>query len=245
VNQRQKEEYLREYGILKAQGKPFFPYAVFKDGAMACVVMAVIITLAILFGAELGPKVNPTTTTYVPRPDWYFFFLFELLRLIKPPSLVGLATVGIPTIGMILLFLLPFYDRGPERRPERRPIAMFTLVFVAGAMAFLTYEGATIGTPTALVVAVPSAVAGQGTAAVNKFEAGRLAVAQSGCLSCHDISGYGNNGPGPVLTNIGGRVPADAIARTLANPTAPMPSYRSLPPQKFESIVYFLSQLTK
>jgi len=243
VNQREKEEYLREYAILKAKGKPFFPYAVAKDGGMACVVMLIIILLSVLFGAELGPKVNPTTTTYVPRPDWYFFFLFELLRAIKPPSLVGLATVGIPTVGMILLFLLPFYDRSPERRPERRPIAMFTLVFVAGAMAFLTYEGATIGTPTALTIAVPAAVSAQGPAAVSKFEAGRLAVAQSGCESCHDIAGNGNSGPGPELTDIGSRVPAQAISRTLSNPTAPMPSFKNLPSEKFESIVYFLSQL--
>ncbi|MDE3070029.1 MAG: c-type cytochrome, partial [Acidobacteriota bacterium] len=178
-------------------------------------------------------------------PDWYFFFLFELLRLIKPPSLVGLATVGIPTLGMILLFLLPFYDRGPERRPERRPIAMATLLFVIGTMAFLTYSGATIGTPTGLEIALPSSVAAQGAAAVNKFEAGRLAVAQSGCEACHDIAGNGNSGPGPELTDIGARVPAQAIARTLDNPTAPMPSFRNLPTHKFEAIVYFLSQLKK
>ena len=54
-----------------------------------CVVMAVIITMSLVLGAELGSKANPTTTTYVPRPEWYFFFLFELLRVIKPPSLVG------------------------------------------------------------------------------------------------------------------------------------------------------------
>ncbi len=196
-----------------------------------------------MLGVEQGSKVNPTTTTYVPRPDWYFFFLFELLRVIKPPSLVGLATIGIPTLGMILLFLLPFYDRGPERRPERRPIAIATFIFVAGAMALLTYDGATVGTPTALNLTVPPAVVQQGTAAVNKFEEGRLAVAQSGCEDCHDIAGNGNAGPGPELTHVGSRVPAHAIARTLANPTAPMPSFKSLPPRKFEAIEYFLSQL--
>ena len=141
MNQREKEEYLREYAILKAQGKPFFPYAVAKDAAMACVVMAVIITMSLVLGAELGSKANPTTTTYVPRPEWYFFFLFEVLRVIKPPSLVPLATIGVPTLGMILLFLLPFYDRRPERRPERRPIATLTGIAVIGAMAFLTYSG--------------------------------------------------------------------------------------------------------
>lgn len=243
MNQRQKEEYLREYSVLKSEGKPFFPYAVGKDAAMACVVMAIIFTLSILFGAELGPKVNPTSTTYVPRPDWYFFFLFELLRITKPPSLTGLATIGIPTLGMILLFLLPFFDRSPERRPERRPIAMFTMVFVIGAMAFLTYDGATIGTPTALEIKTPKAVIEQGAAAVAKFEAGRLGVAQSGCEACHDIAGNGNPGPGPELTHIGARVPQEAIARTLDNPIAPMPSFRHLPNAKFEAIIYFLSQL--
>jgi quinol---cytochrome c reductase cytochrome c subunit, bacillus type len=243
MNQRQKEEYLREYSLLKGAGKPFFPYAVAKDSVMACVVMLVIITLSIVLGVSQGSKVNPTTTTYVPRPDWYFFFLFELLRVIKPPSLVGLATVGIPTIGMILLFLLPFYDRGPERRPERRPIALATFIFVAAAMALLTYEGATVGSPTALNIAVPAAVVQQGPAALTKFERGRLSVASAGCEDCHDIAGNGNNGPGPELTHIGSRVPPQGIARTLANPTAPMPSFKSLPPEKFEAIVYFLSQL--
>ena len=112
MNKQQKEQYLRDYGTLKAQGKPFFPYAVAKDSAMAVVVMIVIITMSILLGAELGPKADPTSTTYTPRPEWYFFFLFELLRVIKPPALVPLATIGVPTICLILLFLLPFYDRG-------------------------------------------------------------------------------------------------------------------------------------
>ena len=95
MNNREKEEYLRDYSVMKAQGKPFFPYAVAKDAAMACIVMAVIIAMAIVFGAELGPKADPTTTTYVPRPDWYFFFLFELLRVVKPAELTPLATIGI------------------------------------------------------------------------------------------------------------------------------------------------------
>jgi menaquinol-cytochrome c reductase cytochrome b/c subunit len=243
VNREQKEEYLRDYGILKAQGKPFFPYAVAKDGAMACVVMAVIITLSLVLGAELGSKANPTTTTYVPRPEWYFFFLFEVLRVIKPPSLVPLATIGVPTICMILLFLLPFYDRGPERRPERRPIATLAGIATIAAMAFLTYEGANAGSPTVIEMATPKHVQEAGGAVLAEYEAGKKVVAQSGCLACHKIGENGNSGPGPDLTHIGGRLPRQAIARTLVNPTAPMPSFKNLPPQKFNSIVNFLSQL--
>jgi menaquinol-cytochrome c reductase cytochrome b/c subunit len=243
VNKQEKELYLREYAILKAQGKPFFPYAVAKDGAMACVVMAVIITLSLVLGAELGSKANPTTTTYVPRPEWYFFFLFEVLRIIHPPSLTPLATIGVPTIGMILLFLLPFYDRGPERRPERRPIATITGIVVIGAIAFLTYEGAQAGSPTVIELPTPARIQKAGGTTLAEFEAGKKAVAQSGCLACHKIGDNGNAGPGPNLTHIASRLYRQAIARTLVDPTAPMPSFKNLPPQKFQAIVGFLSQL--
>jgi menaquinol-cytochrome c reductase cytochrome b/c subunit len=243
MNQREKEEYLREYGLLKAQGKPFFPYAVAKDSIMACVVMAVIITMSLVLGAELGSKANPTTTTYVPRPEWYFFFLFELLRIIRTPSLVPLATIGVPTLCMILLFLLPFYDRGPERRPERRPIATITGIAVICAMAYLTYSGATAGAPTSIEMATPAAVKQAGGTLLAQYEEGRKVVAQSGCLACHKLGDNGNSGPGPSLTNIADRIPRQAIARTLVNPTAPMPSFKNLPAKKFEAIVNFLSQL--
>src|SRR5215208_4135039 len=141
MDAREKEQYLREYSILKNKGKPFFPYAIAKDGAMACVTLAVIIALSIVLGAELGPKADPTTTTYTPRPEWYFFFLFELLRVVKPPELVFLATIGIPTICLVLLLILPFIDRNPERNTLRRPIATTAGIATIAAMAYLTIRG--------------------------------------------------------------------------------------------------------
>src|SRR6187455_3579267 len=110
---------------------------------MAVIVLFVIITMAIVLGAEQGPKADPTSTTYVPRPEWYFFFLFELLRVIKPPELVPIATIGIPTICLVLLLLLPFYDRGPERHPLRRPIATTAGIATIAAMVYLSVLGAT------------------------------------------------------------------------------------------------------
>jgi ubiquinol-cytochrome c reductase cytochrome b subunit/menaquinol-cytochrome c reductase cytochrome b/c subunit len=243
MNQLEKEAYLREYSVLKSQGKPFFPYAIAKDSWMAVVVMASIITLSIVLGAELGPKVDPTTTTYVPRPEWYFYFLFEVLRVIKPPALVPLAAIGVPTLCMILLFLLPFYDRSPERRPERRPIAMAAAIFTIAAMAFLTYEGAIAGSPNQIDMATPPSVMANGPDAVRAFEAGKQVVAQSGCLACHKIGENGNTGPGPDLSQIGGRLPRQAIARTLVNPTAPMPPFTKLPVDKRDNLVEFLAQL--
>ena len=232
MNKAEKEAYLREYDVLKKKGKPFFPYAVMKDTIMALTVVAVIMLMSIVLGAEQGPKADPTTTTYVPRPEWYFFFLFEVLRVIKPPALVPIATIGIPTIAMVLLLLLPFYDRNAERNPLNRPVAMTAGVLTIIAMAFLTYLGASAGSPTEINLAVPQ-----------QYQAGKEVAAQSGCLACHKIGENGNDGPGPELTEIGARIPRSAIARSLINPAGIMPSFQDLPPEKFNALVNFLAYL--
>ena len=226
-----KQAYLEEYELLKKKGKPFFPYAVMKDSAMMLLVAAVIIAMSIVLGAEQGPKADPTSTTYVPRPEWYFFFLFELLRVIKPPELVPIATIGIPTVCMVLLLLLPFYDRGPERNPIRRPIATTAGVMTIIAMAYLTFLGATGGSPTEIEMEVAP-----------RYEAGKEVVAGAGCLACHKI---GENGGtiGPELTHIAQRVPRAAIIRSVEIGPDIMPSYRDLPPKKLNELADFLSSL--
>src|SRR5205807_7843087 len=143
---------------------------------MATLTLVVIIAAAILFGAELGPKADPTTTTYTPRPEWYFFFLFELLRVVKPPALVFMATVGIPTICLVLLIILPFIDRNPERNPLKRPIATLTGIAVIAAMAYLTITGALAGAPTQIDMKVAP-----------QYQAGKEVAAATGCLGCHRI----------------------------------------------------------
>ncbi|MGE5857505.1 MAG: c-type cytochrome [Solirubrobacterales bacterium] len=232
MNRAEKEAYLREYEALKKKGKPFFPYAVLKDSAMFLIVVAVIVIMSILLGAEQGPKADPTTTTYTPRPDWYFYFLFELLRVIKPPWATPIATIGIPTIAMVLLLLLPFYDRNPERRPERRPIALTAGILTIIAMAYLTFLGATAGPPSQVDLKTSAAL-----------EPGKEVVAQSGCLACHRLGDNGNNGPGPELTNIGARLPRNAIARSLQIGPSIMPSYAALSPAKFQALTAYLASL--
>jgi cytochrome c551/c552 len=234
MNAREKDQYLREYAVLKSKGKPFFPYVIFHDGVMATITMLVIIVMAIYLGAELGPRADPTTTTYVPRPEWYFFFAFELLRVVKPPELVFMAAVGIPGIAMALLILLPFFDLGPERHPLKRPVAMTAMLITFAGMAYLTIEGAIAGSPTEIEATTSP-----------EHEEGKAITAASGCLGCHK---FGHNGGvlGPNLTQIADRLPKQAIARTLINPTAPMPSYRQLAeddPEKFEKMVDYLGTL--
>jgi cytochrome c551/c552 len=234
VDRRQREQYLREYSILKNQGKPFFPYAIAKDSMMAIVTLVVIILMAVLFGAELGPKADPTTTTYTPRPEWYFFFLFELLRVVKPPALVFLATIGIPTICLVLLLLLPFIDRGPERNPLRRPIAITAGLATIAAMAYLTILGATAGSPTEIDQPAPPGL-----------KRGQEVMASMGCLGCHKVGENGNT-LGPNLSEVGDRLGRDAIARTLVNPTPPMPPYTQLQrdnPKQFQQLIDYVASL--
>ena len=231
MDRAQKERYLLEYEALKKKGKPFFPYAVLKDSAMALVVVIVIAVMSIVLGAEQGPKVDPTTTTYVPRPEWYFFFLFELLRVLKPPELTPIAMVGIPTIAMVLLLLLPFYDRGSERRPERRPIATTAGILTIVAMAYLTFLGAQAGSPTEIELTV-----------AQEHEAGKEVAAQSGCLACH-LFEHNGNAIGPDLTHIGRQLPRAPIARSLEVGPGIMPSYADLPPAKKRDLINFLASL--
>jgi menaquinol-cytochrome c reductase cytochrome b/c subunit len=236
MNRQEKEQYLREYEVMKKKGKPFFPYAIMKDSVMALIVVGVIVFMSLWLGAEQGPKADPTTTTYVPRPEWYFFFLFEVLRVIKPNELVPVATIGIPTICMVLLLLLPFYDRNPERNPLKRPIATVAGLLTIVSMAFLTFLGAEAGSPTQIDIDVGP-----------QYEAGKLVAAQSGCLACHQFEHNGNAGPGPQLTEIGARLPAPAIARSLEIGPDIMPSYAGLKasdPDKFKDLVLFLASLT-
>lgn len=233
MNSREKEEYLREYEILKKQGKPFFPYAIMKDSVMMLVVAAVLIVMSIVMGAEQGPKADPTTTTYVPRPEWYFFYLFELLRVIKPPYLTPVATIGIPTICMVLLLLLPFYDRGPERIPWKRPIASVSGILVIIAMAYLTYMGAVAGSPTEIE---------QPTA--QRYEAGKQLVAESGCLACHSIGENGaKGGLGPDLTHIGSQINREAIKRSVAVGPGIMPSFDGLGEKNLNQVADYLASL--
>src|SRR5205085_1543728 len=125
-----REDFARYKRDVKDRGKPFYPYAMFHDTVMSLVVVSVIVILAVIWKYSAGESpdkpgwlgvlyaqpADPGTTTFVPRPDWYFYFLFYLLRIFKNPQTVILGTIGVPTIAMILLFALPFLDRRRERR---------------------------------------------------------------------------------------------------------------------------------
>ena len=205
---------------VKKEGKPFFPYAMFHDTVMSLVVVTVIVVLACVWhftadGTEpglLGPhyteEADPGTTNFVPRPDWYFYFLFYLLRIFKWPDSVILGTVGIPTILLIILIAMPFVDLRRERRLLRRPVAIVTAIVVVLAMGVLTYKGATakesLGSENR--EAVPIWAKKQGFAEGSAAYRGADIFASLTCLSCHSYLNTGGGFPGaPDLTDEGTR----------------------------------------
>jgi menaquinol-cytochrome c reductase cytochrome b/c subunit len=199
---------------VKERGKPFYPYAMFHDTVMSLVVVAVIIGLAVIWkwtlpdqndgtrAGWLGPlyeqKADPGTTSFVPRPDWYFYFLFYLLRIFKWPDSVILGTVGIPTVLLIIAFLLPFIDRRMERRLTRRPVAVIGAILVVLSMGVLTYKGAVAKEALAseVVQAVPTWAQRQGFTGNADALAGAKIFASSGCTACHTYLGTGSSNQG-------------------------------------------------
>jgi hypothetical protein len=261
--QRERREGFRRYKEdVKSEGKSFFPYAMFHDTVMSLVVVAVIIALACIWyftadGVEagvLGPwyeeEADPGTTSFIPRPDWFFYFLFYLLRIFKWPESVVLATVGIPTIALIALIMLPFYDRSLERRPSHRPVAMVGMVLTIIAMGILTWKGATaeeaLGSEL-IEEGVPQDWAEkQGFADDPAAVAGAEIFAQSGCLNCHVYLGEGNANLGaPELSEIGQSRDAQHFIDYVSNPAAfgntVMGSYAYLGQENLENLAAFLA----
>src|SRR5947209_16371038 len=222
---------------VEARGKPFYPFAMFHDTVMSLVVVGVIIVLAVVWkwDAEhngggthaglLGPlyaeQADPGTTNFVPRPDWYFYFLFYLLRIFKWPNSVILGTVGIPTICLILLLALPFMDRRRERRLLRRPVAVIAAVLVVLSMGVLTYKGATAKEALASEVqaAVPKWAQREGFANNKDAVAGANAFATSGCTACHTYLGTGGGNLGARdLSDEGTRKTVQQAQAYITNP---------------------------
>jgi cytochrome c551/c552 len=235
------------------RGKPFFPYAMFHDTVMSLVVVSVMIVLAVLWkythllGTLYSAKADPGTTNFVPRPDWYFYFLFYLLRIFKWPASVILGTVGIPTILLMVLLVLPFVDTRMERRLSRRPVAVVTAILVVISMGVLTYKGATAKEALAseLVGQVPRWAQAEGFANNPAAVAGATLFAQSACLNCHTYQNVGGT-VGPNLTAIGSKhLGIDFQIRHLkcpscVNPGSPMPSFAGFSDQQLHELATFL-----
>jgi len=233
-----KDEYRERYEESKAEGHTFLEHMV-RDGMVALALLVLASWLALRYGAPLEEIADPTTTTYVPRPEWYFYFLFELLWLF-PGQWTVVATFWIPTLGFLFLLLLPFLDRGPERSPRLRPVALAIGSGVVAGVLFLTYQGATAPAP-------PGRASVETARLSPELRKGREVYEAQGCAACHMIAGEGG-AAGPDLSKIGSVRDLDWLKRFIKDPQAvkpgsPMPDSKGLPEESLSAMAQYLVSL--
>ena len=210
INRRVRYE--AEMAESKKDGHAFFPFAIFHDVVVNLLIVALIVTMAVVWHATAGPinaahptgqngwlgalyetKANPAVIATEPRPEWYFLFLFELLRIFKEPWQLLLATIIIPTILMVLLIVWPFLDTGRDRRLSRRPGGVALGLSVPAVLIALTIAGGV----------APGVISGANISKNPQINAlpGAALIGDAGCATCHAFPTGGANGPGSSLAN--------------------------------------------
>ena len=228
--------YEAEYSDQKKVGHSFFPFAMFHDVVVNLLVVVLIVAMAIVWHVTAGPisashpegvngllgplyesQANPAVQQTEPRPEWYFLFLFELLRIFKSPWELIFATIIIPTILMVLLVVWPFLDRGRDRRISRRPVGMAVGLTVPAVLIALTIAGGV----------APGAVSGSnitGNPAFDSLPAAAL-ISSHGCTTCHNF-GAGGGSVGPDLSKGAPNPDPAAIKAQIENGGGGMPPFK-------------------
>ena len=231
--------YRAAYAASKRGGMRFWPDILGKDAIVSAGVVLGIVLLAAVFGAPLEAPADPTDTSYVPRPEWYFLPIYQLLKLV-PGSLESLIAVGVPTVFLLVLLGLPFFDRGSTRNLLHRPAAMIALGLVLGGSGFLI--GAASRGPSGGEAAV-----GRPLSSVER--AGHALYQSQQCGGCHRVAGQGGE-EGPDLTTVGLRHSVGWLHSFLESPSrfhaeSRMPAFGppALSHQEIEELAQYLSSL--
>jgi ubiquinol-cytochrome c reductase cytochrome b subunit len=205
-----KEIYESQYEASKKGGESFFPSTIARDTVFGVLVVAVIIALSLLFPHTSEAPADPTSLNYNPRPEWYFLFLFQFLKLF-PGSLESVAAVIIPGIAVIVLICVPFIDRGLARFWNQRKPALAIGGVVVGVLIALEVLGA---------LAAPS----HPTTPENQLVVdGQKVFRDINCSYCHSINGVGG-AVGPDLSNIASTLTKEQITQYLQNPDSMVPN---------------------
>ncbi|MBF0559762.1 MAG: cytochrome b N-terminal domain-containing protein [Nitrospirae bacterium] len=228
---------------------PFWPDQAFKDVVVGTGIFILLIFLSVFFAPDFAGPVDILDTTYVPKPEWNFLFLYQALKYFHGP-LEPVGTVGVPTIIMMLLVILPFIDRSPERNPLRRPFVM-TCGFIFGAtllaLTIIGYYSPGRSESVAGSSAMPGQAEVKPAAPLRPaHDVAVPAVFQSaGCKACHSVEGSGGT-IGPSLSKGALAARGQAwIEEQIRNPKAHnpgtiMPAFASLPSRQVDTIVSFL-----
>jgi menaquinol-cytochrome c reductase cytochrome b/c subunit len=252
--------YEAEHAEQVREGHAFFPGAMFHDVVVNLIVVLTVVAMAVIWHATAGPidhahpngqngwfgalyeqKANPAVQATEPRPEWYFLFLFELLRIFKTPWQLIFATIIIPTIMMVLLVMWPFIDRGRDRRLSRRPGGVALGLTVPAVLIALTMAGAV----------APGVVSGSNIStvpAINQLP-GATVIGQAGCTTCHNFgAGGGTIGPnlahGSTMFGTNQKEIAAWVGGGAAAAGTGMPNFSSLGPKELSEVAQVVASLS-
>jgi ubiquinol-cytochrome c reductase cytochrome b subunit len=247
TNDPQYSKFYRErYAQSKARGVPFWPDIIVKDVVVATGVIVVLVILGRFVGAGLESPADPNDAAYTPRPEWYFLPFFQLLKLV-PGWLESFVAAGLPLMLVLVLLLLPFFDRRSIRSLKRRPLSLAALGGTT-AVCVLLFGAAANESPHGVVPEL-------GRPLTSAERAGRTLFAQQQCASCHKVAGEkaekkADAPDAPELTEVGLKHSAAWMHSYIEDPTrfhldSKMPAFGppTLSHQEIEELSQYLSSL--
>jgi ubiquinol-cytochrome c reductase cytochrome b subunit len=232
----------------------FWPDQVFKDGLVfACIVVA-LIGLAVYFPPPIAGPADPTDTSYTPKPEWNFLFIYQALKAFHG-VLEPVGTVGVPLFLVLLVLLLPWYDRNPNRSPAKRPYAMFgggTFVAIVLILAYVGYSSkpgteAAGPAPQPAPSPAPSAMAPMASVTAEVREGAQLFQTE-GCIGCHRIHGTGGTAGPDLSSGVIKEKTREWLIAQIRNPKSHfpnsiMPSYTKPSDQQVHEVVAYLQSV--
>ncbi len=237
--------YIQEYHELtKKDGMPFFPNAIWKDILFSGFILLSITVCAVHFG-PFGPsgQPDPTIIQTVPRPDYFFLWLYALLSYLPPAAETPILLIG-PVVAIIVLLALPFVAGEGEKSWKRRPVAVLSILIVAVALGTLTHLGGY--TPWSPVMNAWSSepIPAQYLHGLTSLErTGAIVFQEKQCHNCHSLAGKGGQ-RGPALDRVAVRLTQNELIRQVIQGGGNMPAYaKNLSPAETTALVAFLATL--
>lgn len=188
MNEEQKKAYHRKYEQAKQKGVKFWPDIIYKDLLVSFGLFILLIGLATFVGVAFEPKADPSDSTYVPRPEWYFLFLFEFLKFV-PGKIEWVGTFVIPVLGILALFALPFLDRNPLRHWKNRLAGVSIMGVIVLGMVGLTVRS---------ILTTPKSEGVTASTIQEKYALGSDLYSIQ-CVECH-----GPDGEGGIIAGVEG-----------------------------------------
>jgi ubiquinol-cytochrome c reductase cytochrome b subunit len=240
-----RDSYLQQYQeLVHKDGEPFMPYAAQKDLVFAGLIILSLLVVAAIAG-PIGPngQPDPTIIQTVPRPDFFFLWLFSLFALLPPWTETVLMLTG-PVAVIGLLFALPFISPTGEKSWRRRPFSVVVVILAVTMVGTLTWLGTF--SPWSPVMdawsSVPTPIDYVKGRTPLELQ-GALLVQSKQCRNCHSLGGEGGM-RGPALDDTATRLTRDQIVRQIIQGGGNMPAYgKNLSPAEVNAIVAFLATM--